>query len=84
MIAVPAVAGIPIPRRKSKIMVEPELIVSAPVKFYPWRSMGVGHAFFAVASRRSIDTLASNQNALTGRVFAVREVQGGVGVWRRA
>jgi len=65
--------GVPIPRRKQWS------------QKYPWHDLGVGHSFFvADGNLKSLRASASMQKTRTGHRYLVREVEGGVRVWRSA
>lgn len=50
---------------------------------YPWRQMEVGSSFFVADVPVSrIKSSASKAKKRTGRTFVVRQVEGGVRVWR--
>lgn len=70
--------GVPIPARK---------FGSGRTPKYPWRAMEVGDSFFVQSdnpkqTQQAITSTACNRRSHYGSRFTVRQVEGGVRVWR--
>ena len=66
--------GIPIPARKREWSVK-----------YPWHQLEIDQSFFIKGGKlKSIQSSASQQKARTGKKYTVRQIDGGVRVWRVA
>lgn len=62
----------------------PANMVGRP-SLYPYQALEVGQSFFVPrGDRKNISVCISRYRKKTGREFIVRQVQGGVRVWRTA